>query len=50
LFAIPIFGHADMAVTTASCASSSARPTSRTILAKPAMSLARSIRKTVAIA
>ena len=45
-----IRGHSDSAITQASCASSSAKPTSRTIRARPAMSLARSIRKTVSIA
>ena len=46
----PVRGHSDSAITQASCASSSAKPTSRTIRARPAMSLARSIRKTVSIA
>ena len=46
----PDFGHSDNAITQASCASSSAKLTSRTIRARPAMSLARSIRKTVSIA
>ena len=50
LFGTPVFGHSASAVTSASCASSSARPTSRTIRARPAMSLARSIRKTASIA
>ena len=49
-FGTPVFGHSERAITSASCASSSARPTSRTMRARPAMSLARSIRKTVSIA
>ncbi len=49
LFGTPAFGHSDKAVTAASCASSSAKPTSRTIRTNPAMSLARSIRKTVSM-
>ena len=49
LFGTPVCGHSDRAITRASCASSSARPTSRTIRARPAISLARSIRNTVSI-
>src|SRR5215216_2465522 len=50
LFGIPDSGHRSSAATSASCASSSARPTSRTIRARPAMSLADSIRQTASIA
>src|SRR5262245_25189054 len=46
LSGMPEFGHCSSAATSASCASSSARPTSRTMRARPAMSLACSIRKT----
>src|SRR2546425_13221199 len=46
----PDSGHRSSATTRASCASSSARPTSRTIRASPAISLADSIRKTAWIA
>ena len=46
----PDSGHCSSAATSASCASSSARPTSRTIRARPAMSLADSIRQTASIA
>src|SRR5258706_5452642 len=42
----PDSGHCSSAATSASCASSSATPTSRTIRARPAMSFADSIRKT----
>ena len=45
----PVRGHSASATTSASCASSSARSTSRTIRARPATSLARSIRNTVSI-
>ncbi len=50
LSGIPDSGHRSRAMTSASCASSSARPTSRTIRASPAMSLADSIRKTASMA
>jgi hypothetical protein len=46
----PDSGHCSSATTSASCASSSARPTSRTIRARPAMSRAHSILKTALIA
>src|SRR5712691_1253299 len=46
----PDSGHRSSAATSASCASSSARPTSRTIRARPAMSLADSILQTASIA
>src|SRR5260370_1989647 len=46
----PDSGHFSSAATRASCASSSARPTSRTIRARPAMSLADSILQTAWIA
>ncbi len=46
----PLSGHFSSAVTSASCASSSASPTSRTIRARPAMSLADSIFQTASIA
>src|SRR5919204_3965593 len=46
----PDSGHRSSAATSASWASSSARPTSRTIRARPAMSLADSIRQTASIA
>src|SRR5882724_11228816 len=46
----PDFGHCSSAATRASCARSSARPTSRTIRARPAMSLADSILQTASIA
>jgi len=42
----PVRGHSSRAATRASCASSSASPTSRVIRARPAMSFACSIRKT----
>src|SRR6266850_158036 len=42
-------GHRSRAATRASCASSSARPTSRTIRARPAMSLADSILQTASM-
>src|SRR5262245_52566413 len=45
LSGIPDLGHCSSAATSASCASSSARPTSRTMRARPAMSFACSIRK-----
>src|SRR6266700_4904330 len=46
----PDFGHCSSADTRASCARSSATPISRTIRARPAMSLADSIRQTASIA
>ena len=46
----PDSGHRSSAATSASCASSSAMPTSRTIRARPAMSRADSIRQTASIA
>ena len=46
----PDSGHCSSAATSASCARSSARPTSRTIRARPAMSLADSILQTASIA
>ena len=46
----PVLGHSDRATTSASCASSSARSTFRTMRARPAMSLARSMRKVASIA
>src|SRR5712664_2327195 len=46
----PDSGHFSRAATRASCASSSARPTSRTIRARPAMSRADSIFQTASIA
>ena len=46
----PVAGHCSSAATSASCARSSARPTSRTIRARPAMSRADSIRQTASIA
>src|SRR4051812_595521 len=46
----PILGHSDRATTSASCASSSARSTFRTKRARPAMSLARSMRKVASMA
>ena len=46
----PVSGHCSSAATSASCASSSARPTSRTIRARLAISLADSIRQTASIA
>src|ERR1700682_4610112 len=46
----PASGHFSSAATRASCASSSARPTSRTIRARAAMSLADSIFQTAWIA
>src|SRR5437867_5740462 len=45
----PDSGHRSSAATSASCASSSARPTSRTIRARPAMSLADSILHTASM-
>src|SRR5208282_3848037 len=42
----PVDGHCTSAATRASCARSSARPTSRTVRASPAMSRADSIRQT----
>src|ERR1700681_2706581 len=46
----PDSGHCSSAATRASCARSSARPTSRTIRVRPAMSLADSILQTASIA
>src|SRR5579859_2667686 len=46
----PVLGHSDRAMTRASCASSSARSTLRTTRTRPAMSLARSMRKIASIA
>src|SRR5438093_1891000 len=46
----PDSGHCSSAATRASCARSSARPTSRTIRVSPAMSLGDSIRHTASIA
>src|SRR6266705_1007934 len=46
----PDSGHCSSAATRASCANSSARPTSRTIRARPAMILADSILQTASIA
>src|SRR5580658_281630 len=50
LSGMPVRGHCSSAITSASCASSSARPTSRTSRARPAMSLADSIRQTASMA
>src|SRR6202521_234312 len=50
LSGMPDSGHRSSAATSASCASSSASPTSRTIRASPAISLADSIRKTASMA
>jgi hypothetical protein len=46
---MPDTGHCSSAATSASCASSSARPTSRTIRARPAISRADSILQTASI-
>ena len=46
----PDSGHCSSAATRASCARSSARPTSRTIRARPAMSLGDSILQTASMA
>src|SRR6267378_6611091 len=46
----PDAGHCSSAATSASCARSSARPTSPTMRARPAMSLADSIRQTASMA
>ncbi len=46
----PASGHFSRAMTSASCASSSARPTSPTIRASPAISRAASIRQTASMA
>ena len=46
----PVSGHCSSAATSASCASSSARPTSRTMRASPAISFADSILQTASIA
>ena len=46
----PLSGHVSSAATRASCASSSASPTSRTMRATPAMMRADSMRKTASIA
>src|SRR5437660_2035010 len=45
----PDFGHCSSAATRASCARSSAMPTSRTIRTRPAMSLGDSILQTASI-
>ena len=50
LLGTPDSGHCSSAATRASCASSSATPTSRTIRARPAMSRADSILQTASIA
>src|SRR5687768_16591403 len=50
LSGIPLAGHCSSAATSASCARSSASPTSRTIRVSPAMSFADSIRQTASIA
>src|SRR6266852_5222101 len=50
LSGMPESGHCWSAATRASCASSSARPTSRTIRVRPAMILADSIRQTASMA
>ena len=50
LSGMPDSGHCSSAATRASCASSSARPTSRTIRARPAMIRADSILQTASIA
>src|SRR5258707_14170824 len=47
---MPDFGHCSSAATRASCARSSARPTSRTIRVRPAMSLGDSILHTASMA
>ena len=49
-YGTPVSGHRSSAVTSASCASSSARDTSRVIRASTAMSLACSIRQTARMA
>src|SRR5512143_2422733 len=46
----PVAGHCSSAETSASCARSSARPTSRTMRARPAMRRADSILQTASIA
>src|SRR6267142_1956451 len=46
----PDAGHSSSAATSASCARSSARPTSPTIRARPAMTFADSIRQTASTA
>src|SRR5713226_2080242 len=50
LSGMPDSGHCSSAATRASCASSSARPTSRTIRVRPAMILADSILQTASMA
>src|SRR5579871_5503976 len=45
----PLRGHCSSAITRASCASSSARPTSRTRRARPAISFGDSMRKTASM-
>src|SRR5258706_5024770 len=50
LSGMPDFGHCSSAATRASCARSSATPTSRTIRARPAISLGDSILQTASIA
>ena len=47
---MPIMGHRSIAVTSASCARSSASPTSRTTRARPPISRADSIRQTASMA
>src|SRR5512141_1628067 len=49
LSGMPVSGHRSSAITSASCAKSSASPTSRTIRARLAMSLADSIRQMASI-
>ena len=49
LSGMPDSGHCSSAATSASCARSSARPTSRTMRARPAMSLGDSIRQTASM-
>src|SRR5262245_14240785 len=50
LFGTPDSGHCSSAATSASCARSSAKPTSRTMRVRPAISFADSIRQTASIA
>src|SRR5258707_119338 len=50
LFGTPDSGHCSSAATSASCARSSAMPTSRTMRVKPAISFADSMRQTASIA
>ena len=49
LSGMPVSGHRSSATTRASCASSSASPTSRSIRARPAISFACSILKTASM-